>query len=100
MPLNAKHIATFILGAAAGFAASWYMNMSDEEREKLSADLKNKANKLKSEAEGALDKTKEYFQELKAKGWDVLKEHLADAEKMMNEMFGNKAQKQEPENPL
>jgi hypothetical protein len=90
MSVNAKHIATFILGAAAGLAAAKYMSMSDEEKEKLAGDLKDKANKFKDEAEAAFDKAKDYFEELKTKGVDAIKEHFSDAEKMMSDLFGKK----------
>ena len=50
MSVNSKHVATFLLGAAAALAAHKYMNMTPEEKEKLSADLKDKANKIKGEA--------------------------------------------------
>ena len=88
MSVNAKHIATFLLGAAAGFALCKYMNMSDEEKEQFMNNLKNKANNVKDEAEGAVHKAKEYFEELKDKGADALKEHLSDAEKMIEDLFG------------
>ncbi|MBL7728603.1 MAG: hypothetical protein JNM68_12990 [Dinghuibacter sp.] len=88
MSVNAKHIATFLLGAAAGFALCKYMNMSDEEKEQFMNNLKNKANNVKDEAEGAVHKAKEYFEELKDKGADALKEHLSDAEKMIKDLFG------------
>ena len=88
MSVNSKHIATFLLGAAAGFAAYKYANMTPEEKEKLAKDLKDKANKLKAETEGMMDKAKDYFEELKTKGGDALKEHLAGAEKMMQDLFG------------
>ena len=90
--LSSKHLATFILGAAAGVAISKYMSLSDEEKEKLMADLKKKANNFKDEAETAAQKAKEYFEELRTKGTDALKEHLGDADKMMNDLFGKKAQ--------
>jgi chromosome segregation ATPase len=90
MSVNAKHIATFILGAAAGLAAAKYMSMSDEEKDKLAGDLKDKANKFKDEAEAAFNKAKDYFEELKAKGADAFKEHFADAEKMMGDLFAKK----------
>ena len=54
MSVNSKHIATFLLGAAAGYAAFKYSNMSDEEKEKLMNDIKNKAKDLKTEAEGMI----------------------------------------------
>ncbi len=42
--------------SAAAFGAGKYMNMSDEEKQKLSATLKGKAHKLKDEAENSVDK--------------------------------------------
>lgn len=87
MSVNNKHLATFLFGAAAAFAAGKYMNMSDEEKQKLSASLKDKAHKLKDEAETSLDKAKDYFSELKTKGSDALKEHFPDAEKYFHDLF-------------
>jgi hypothetical protein len=90
MSVNSKHIATFLLGAAAALAASKYMSMTPEEKEKLADDIKDKAHKVKSEAEGMMDKAKDYFEELKTKGGEALKDHMGDAEKMMNDLFGKK----------
>ena len=90
MSVNAKHIATFLLGAAAGLAAAKYMSMTDEEKEKMMKDIKDKANAFKGEAETTLNKAKDYFEELRSKGTDSMKEHMTDAEKMMNDLFGKK----------
>ncbi len=90
MSVNSKHIATFLLGAAAALAASKYMTMTAEEKEKLAADLKDKANKFKTEAENFADKAKDYFEELKTKGAEALKENVGDVEKMMSDLFGKK----------
>ena len=65
MSVSNKHLATFLFGAAAAFAASKYMNMSDEEKQKLSSKIKDKAHQLKDEAETSVDKAKDYFNELK-----------------------------------
>ncbi len=92
MGVNAKHLATFVLGAAAGVALNKYLN--SEDGEKLIEDLKNKGNELKSEAETALDRAPEYFEELKSGASDKfnevvgsLKEKYPDADKMINELF-------------
>jgi vacuolar-type H+-ATPase subunit H len=90
MGVNSKHIATFLLGAAAGLAAYKYANMTEEEKEKMMADLKEKANSFKDEAEGMADKAKEYFEELRTKGSSALKDNLGDAEAMINDLFGKK----------
>lgn len=90
MSVSAKHIATFIMGAAAGYALSKYHNMSDEEKEKFITGLKEKANKFKGEAENAWEKASDYFEELKTKGGDALKEHAANAESVLKDLFGNK----------
>ncbi len=90
MSVNSKHIATFLLGAAAALAASKYMSMTPEEKEKLADDIKDKANKVKTEAEEMMEKAKDYFEELKTKGGEALKDHMTDAEKMMNDLFGRK----------
>ncbi len=90
MSVGTKHIATFLLGAAAALAANKYMSMTDEEKEKLIADLKTKARNFKEEAEGAADKAKDYFEELKTKGSSAFKENFGDVESMFNELFGKK----------
>ncbi|MBS1576851.1 MAG: hypothetical protein JST09_16255 [Bacteroidetes bacterium] len=90
MSVSAKHIATFILGAAAGYTLSKYHSMSDEEKDKFIAGLKEKANKFKGEAENAWDKASDYFEELRTKGTDALKEHAANAESILKDLFGNK----------
>ncbi len=88
--VNNKHIATFILGALAGLAAGKYASMTPEEKEKMMANLKDKANNLKDEAVKATDQAKDYFTDLSKKGTDAIKEHFPGAEKWMGEIFGNK----------
>jgi len=90
MSVGSKHIATFLLGAAAALAAHKYMTMTPEEKEKLATDLKNKAHQFKDEAENAAGKAKDYFNELRTKGADALKEHLGDAENILHNLFSNK----------
>jgi septation ring formation regulator EzrA len=85
--VGSKHIATFLLGAAAGFAAYKYMTMTDEEKEKLAATLKEKANKLKEHAMQAEGQATDYFNELKAKGTDAVKEHWPKVEEFFNSIF-------------
>jgi len=85
MSINAKHLATFILGAAAGVAAHKYLQT--EEGEKLLEDLKTKASDLKADAEGAIDKAPEYFDELKSKGSEALKNSFPDAEGFFKDLY-------------
>lgn len=87
MSVNSKHLATFLLGAAAAFGAYKYMNMTDEEKEKLAADLKDKANKLKNSALDAEDRAMDYFNELKTKGGAALKEHMPKVEEFLENLF-------------
>ena len=89
MSVNSKHVATFLLGAAAALAANKYMTMTPEEKEKLSAELKEKANQFKGEAESAMEKGKEYFEELRTKGGEAMKEHFGDVSGMLQSLFGN-----------
>jgi hypothetical protein len=89
MSVDSKHIATFLLGAAAAFAAHKYINMTPEEKQKLSDKLKDKAHQFKSEAETAADKAKDYFTELKTKGAEAFKEHFGDADNIMHNVFGS-----------
>jgi len=88
MNVNNKQWATFLLGAAAAFGAYKYMNLSDEEKEKMAASLKDRANKLKDQAVAAEDKAMDYFNELKTKGTDTFKEHMPKVEEFFNNLFG------------
>lgn len=90
MSVNSKHVATFLLGAAAALAASKYLTMTPEEKEKLTDNLKDKAHRLKIEAENFAEKAKEYFEELKTKGGEALKDNFGDAEKIMSDLFAKK----------
>jgi hypothetical protein len=56
MSVNSKHLATFLLGAAAAYGAYKYSKLTDEEKEKLANDLKDKAVKLKDQAVAEDDK--------------------------------------------
>lgn len=95
MSVNNKHIATFLLGAAAAFGAYKYMNMTDEEKEKLAEDIKSKANKLKDSALDAEKQAMQYFNELKIKGTDALKEYMPKMDEFLDNIFkgGTKATK-------
>ncbi|MDB5204949.1 MAG: hypothetical protein JWR72_24 [Flavisolibacter sp.] len=88
MSVNNKQWATFLLGAAAAFGAYKYMNMTDEEKEKLAASLKEKANKVKDQAMSAEEQAMEYFNELKTKGADTFKEHMPKVEEFFQGLFG------------
>ena len=90
MAVGAKHLATFLLGAVAGLAAQKYMSMTDEEKEKLLADLKAKAKAFKDEAETAADRASDYFQELKTKSSSEFKENFKEVESLFNDLFGKK----------
>lgn len=86
--MSSKYLATFLLGAAAGLAATKYMSMTPEERERLITGLKEKAQALKGEAESGFEKAKEYFEEIKAKGNDAVKEHFGDLGHLVHTFFG------------
>jgi hypothetical protein len=98
MSVNSKHLATFLLGAAAAFGAYKYLNMTDEEKQKLGEDIKDKANKLKNHALDAEDKAMEYFNELKIKGADAMKEYMPKMEEFFENLFksGTKTTNQGP----
>jgi len=91
MGLNSKHLATFIIGAAAGVALHKYLQTEDGE--KLLEDLKSKASELKGEAEEALEKAPEYFEELKTKGVETLKTNFPDAERFIKDLLSSLAGK-------
>lgn len=83
--INAKHLATFVLGAVAGVALHKYLQT--EEGEQTLENLKEKAGKLKDEAEGAIDSAPEYFEKLKTEGAEALKEHFPGIEKFLQDFF-------------
>ncbi len=87
MSVNSKHMATFLLGAAAAYGAYKYSKLSPEEKENLVSGLKEKANNLKDQAGDSVDKAKDFFSELKTKGADALKEHFPGAEDFLNHLF-------------
>jgi uncharacterized protein with von Willebrand factor type A (vWA) domain len=93
MNVNSKHLATFLLGAAAAIGAYKYSKLTDEEREKLATDLKDKANKLKKSALEAEDQALDYFNELKTKGGEAMKEYMPKVEEFIEGLFksGSKA---------
>ena len=82
-----------MLKEAAALGAYKYLNMTDEEKEKLATDLKDKAQKLKKTALDAEDRASDYFNELKTKGADALKEHMPKVEEFLENLFkgGTKA---------
>jgi hypothetical protein len=96
MSVSSKHLATFLLGAAAALAAKKYMDMTPEEKEKMAADLKAKANNMKEEAEAMMDKANTYFEELKSKGSEAIKEHFPEAENFMRDFFEGKKKEDTP----
>jgi hypothetical protein len=87
MSVSNKHLATFLLGAAAAFGAYKYANMTDEDKEKLAASLKEKANKLKDTALDAEDKALDYFKELQTKGADAFKDYMPKVEEFFEGLF-------------
>jgi len=92
--INAKHLATFVLGAVAGVALHKYLQT--EEGEKALENLKEKAGQLKDEAEGAIDKAPEYFEKLKTEGAEALKEHFPGIEKFLQDFFSKNVGNQNP----
>ena len=87
MSVNNKHLATILLGAAAAFGAYKYSKLTDEEKQKLADSFKDKFHKLKDEAEGATEKAKGYFSDLKNKVTEMFKEHFPGAEQHFEEFF-------------
>lgn len=77
-------------------AAHKYMSMTDEEKEKLMADIKAKANSFREEAENMADKAKDYFDELRTKGSSAFKENMGDMDAMFNDLFGKKGEQEKP----
>ncbi len=90
MAVTNKHLATVLLGAAAAYGALKYSKMTEEEKEKLAGDLKDKFHKLKTEAEGATETAKGYFNDLKSQASELLKQHFPDMEKHFTDFFSPK----------
>jgi hypothetical protein len=63
------------------------MKLTDEEKEKLANDLKDKANRVKTQAMDAEEKAVDYFNELKTKGGDALKEYMPKMEEFFANLF-------------
>lgn len=87
MSVDNKHLAAILLGAVAAFGAYKYNNMSDEEKQKMKDNLKDKFHNLKKEAENSADTAKDYFNDLKAKATSLLKDHFPDVEKHFEDFF-------------
>jgi gas vesicle protein len=85
MSVSAKHLATFILGAAAGVALNKYLQT--EEGEKLMEDLKEKGNQFRAQAEDVVNNAPDYFEKLKTEGAQILKDKYPDAENILKELF-------------
>jgi predicted nuclease with TOPRIM domain len=95
MAVTNKHLATFILGAAAGVAMHKYLQTEDGE--KLAADLKTKGEELRNDAEAAIEKAPEYFEKLKTEASGSLNEMMAklkeqypEAERFISDLFNKK----------
>lgn len=88
-----KHLVPFLLGTAAVYGAYKYLNMTEEEKERLAANVKDKANKLKTSVMEAEDQAMDYFNELKSKGADVMQEYMPKIEEFVEGLFksGTKA---------
>ena len=91
MSVSNKHLATLLLGAAGAFAAYKYTKMTEDEKQKLADSLKDKFNKLKTEAESSAGTAKNYFNDLKNKAGGLMKEHFPNAEKHFDDLFNTSA---------
>ncbi len=88
--VNAKHMATFLLGAAAGAAFLKYKTMSEEEKEEMTEKFKAKAEEFKTQASEAAEKTEGYFEELMGKSGDAMKDIMETTEGFFEELFAQK----------
>jgi gas vesicle protein len=91
MSISAKHLATFILGAAAGVALNKYLQT--EEGEKMMEDLKEKGNAFRAQAEDVITNAPDYFEKLKTEGAQILKEKYPDAENILKDLFASLGKK-------
>lgn len=94
--VDSKHLATFLLGAAAGAAFLKYKTMTDEEKEEMTEKFKAKAEEFKTEATGAAEKAEGYFEELQEKSTTAMKDIMEDAEEFLDSLMkpkdGNKTE--------
>jgi hypothetical protein len=89
--MNAKNLATFLLGAAAGAAFLKYNTMTDEEKEELKEKFRAKAEEFKAEAAAATDKAEGYFEELSEKTSEAMKEIMDNTEEFFDNLFAPKS---------
>jgi hypothetical protein len=87
--ISPKHLATFLMGAAAGAAIMKYNSMTPEEQQNLIADLKQKAEDAQDEAKQAMTQMHEYFTDMQGKGMEALKTQMGSAEGMINDFIKN-----------
>jgi vacuolar-type H+-ATPase subunit H len=85
--ITPKHLATFLMGAAAGAAIMKYNSMTPEEQEALLKDLKQKADDVQKEATTAVSQFKDYFEDLQGKGMEALKSNMGQAENMVQDFI-------------
>ena len=63
--------------------------MRTEEGEKILEDLKATAQDLRSEAEELVDRAPGYLEQIRAKGEEVLKTSVPEAEKLLRDLVAN-----------
>ena len=97
--VNSKHLATFLLGAAAGAAFLKYNTMSDEEKEEMMEKFKAKAEEFKSQATDAAEKAEGYFEELQDKSMTAMKDMMDNAEEFFDSIMKPKEDGNTEEKP-
>lgn len=97
MSVTNKHLATFILGAAAGVALHKYTKT--EEGKELVGKIKTKGNELREDAESTISKAPEYFEALKTEAngsmnglLQKIKEKFPEAENIISDLFNKKVE--------
>jgi predicted HicB family RNase H-like nuclease len=80
-------MATFLLGVAAGAAIIKYNSMDEAEKEELMNKIKSKAEEVKGEAEATISTLQTYFEDLKGKGMEAVKQYSGEAEKMVQDFM-------------
>lgn len=87
MSNTVKHLATFLLGAAAGAAVVKYKTMSPKERAELLHKLKHQANGIKTDVEKGSEKMKSHMSNVMSKGMSTLSQYIGETEKNFWEML-------------
>ncbi|MEO6406225.1 MAG: hypothetical protein ABIY51_02635 [Ferruginibacter sp.] len=85
---KSSYISGIILGAAAALALYKFFSMTEEERDELLHDIKEKTKDLLDNAEDTVEKVEHYVAQIKEKGEGEWVDKMYLAKKMIREFYG------------